>query len=178
MQRISAICLTIAAGTALASPIPPDMPQPDAGLWEMKTAIAEMGGMAMTLESCMGGSVEELLQRPEVDNANCSDMKIDYAGNRMTARATCTIEGSRAEMVSDFTGDFRRAYQGEVRTTFNPPLHGMQQTTTKVEGRWVAPDCLPGQKPGDSRMKGGINVPGLGNIDLDAMMKNIPGMQR
>ena len=177
MQRTLALTLFIAT-PVLASPVPPNMPKPDAGLWEMNTTMAEMGGMAMSFDSCMGGSVEELLQRPEVDNADCSDMKIDYAGNRMSARATCTIEGSRVEIVSEFTGDFRRAYRGEVRSTFNPPLHGMTQTTTKVEGRWVAPDCLPGQKPGDSRMKGGVNIPGLGNIDLDAMLKNIPGMQR
>lgn len=178
MQRIFALSLVAATGAALANPVPPNMPTPDAGLWEMKTTVAEMGGMAMTFESCMGGSVEELLQRPEVEDAECSDMKIDYAGNRMTARATCTIEGSRADIVSEFTGDFRRAYRGQVRSTYTPPLHGMQQTTATVEGRWVAPNCLPGQKPGDSRMKGGMNIPGLGNIDLDSMMKNMPGMGR
>src|SRR5690606_3945297 len=177
MRRTFALTLFIAT-PALAGPIPPDMPQPDAGLWEIHTTVAEMGGMAMTFESCMGGNVEELLQRPEVDQADCSDMKVEYAGNRATARATCTIEGSRAEIVSEFTGDFRRAYRGQARTPFAPPLHGMQTTTTTLAGRWIAPACLPGQQPGDSRMKGGMNLPGVGNIDLDAIMKNLPNMGR
>ncbi|MDX5363036.1 MAG: DUF3617 domain-containing protein [Pseudazoarcus pumilus] len=178
MQRTLALMLFATALPALANPIPPNMPKPEAGLWEMKTTVAEMGGMAMTFESCMGGSVEELLARPEVENADCKDMKVDYSANRMTARATCTIEGSRAVIVSEFTGDFRRGYRGQVRSTYTPPLHGMQQTTANVEGRWVAPACLPGQKPGDSRMKGGMNIPGVGNIDLDALMKNMPGAAR
>lgn len=178
MQRFIALTFAVASSAALANPIPPNMPRPDAGLWEMKTAIAEMGGMVMTFESCMGGSVEELLQRPEVEDADCQDMKVTYAGNRMTARAICMIEGSRTEIVSDFTGDFRTSYRGQVRSTHTPPLHGMQQTTTTVESRWMAPSCLPGQKPGDSRMKGGVNVPGIGNIDLDALMKNMPGGAR
>jgi hypothetical protein len=178
MQRLIVLSFLIASGAAFATPIPPNMPRPDAGLWEMKTTVAEMGGVAMTFESCMGGSVEELLRRPEVENADCQDMKVTYADHRMTARAICTIEGSRAEIVSDFTGDFRKSYRGQIRSTYSPPLRGMQQTTASVEGRWLAPACLPGQKPGDARMRGGINVPGLGNIDLDALMKKMPGSGR
>lgn len=179
MQRTFVLAFALVAGSALAAPtIPSDMPQPDPGLWELKTSIAEMGGMTMTFESCMDGSVEELLQRPEVEDADCQDMHIDYSNNRLTARAVCTVEGSRAEIVSEFTGDFRRAYQGEVRSTYTPPLQGMRQTTAAVEGRWIASECAPGQRPGDTRMKGGIGIPGLGDINLDDMLKNIPGMSR
>lgn len=179
MHRILALSLAATVGTALAAtPLPATLPTPQAGLWEMKTAVAEMGGMIMTFESCMGGSVEELLRRPEVEDANCQDMQVDHQGNRLTARAICTIEGSRAEIVSDFTGDFKQSYSGTIHSTYSPPLQGLQKTTAKVDGRWVAPNCLPGQKPGDSRMKSGVTVPGVGNIDLNEMMKNLPNFGR
>jgi hypothetical protein len=178
MHRIVLLSTLLVSTTALANPLPPDLPQPQSGLWEMKTSIAEMGGMTMTFESCVDGTIEEMMQHPEIDEADCQDMHVEYKGNRIIARATCTVEGSRAEIVSDMTGDFKRAYSGEIRSTYTPPLHGMQKTTAKIDGRWIAPQCLPGQQPGDTRMKGGVNIPGMGNIDLDSLMKNMPGMNR
>jgi hypothetical protein len=178
MKPILMLPLAALAGAAIANPLPPDLPTPRAGLWEMKTRMVDMGGMSMNMESCMDGSIEDLMQHPEAEKAECTDMKVDYSGNRMRASATCTIEGSKAEIVSDFTGNFETAYRGEIRSTFTPPLHGMKQSTAEVEGRWVAPQCHPGQRPGDTRMKGGVNIPGMGNIDLDSMMKNLPGMNR
>lgn len=161
MKRIFLLPFLATAATAFANPLPPDLPTPDPGLWEMKTTIAEMGGMSMNMESCVDGTIEEMMQHPEAEKADCTDMKVDHSGNRMRASATCTIEGSKAEIVSDFTGDFEKSYRGEVVTTFTPPLHGMKKTTAQVEGRWIAPDCHPGQKPGDTRMKGGVNIPGM-----------------
>lgn len=178
MKPLFALSLALLAAPVLASKVPPNLPQPEAGLWETKTAIAEMGGMEMSFETCMDGRLEELLQRPEVEEADCTDMQFEYQNKRLTARGSCMVEGSRVDIVSEFTGDFRRSYSGEIRSTFTPPLQGMQQSSARVEGRWVAPACLPGQKPGDSRMKGGVNVPGLGNIDLEGLMQNLPSLPR
>lgn len=178
MLRTLSLSLALLATPALAVKVPANLPQPEAGLWEIKTSVAEMGGAGMTLETCMDGKVEELLKRPEVEEAQCTDMEFDYHGNRLTGRGTCTIEGSRVDIESELTGDFRRAYSGQIRSTYTPPLHGMHKHTATVDGRWVAPNCHPGQQPGDSRIKGGVNVPGLGNIDLEGLMQNLPSFPR
>lgn len=177
LPSLLALPLALIAGGALANPAVAGLPKPDSGLWEMKTMISEMGGMTMNMESCVDGTIEEMMQHPEVDNADCRDMRTDHKGNRITASATCTIEGSTAKMNSVFTGDFKKNYRGEMVTTYSPPLHGMAKTTMTIEGRWIAPKCHPGQKPGDTQMKG-TNIPGMGNIDLDGLMKNLPGMNR
>lgn len=174
LNRIVVVSSIAFSASAFAAS-PSDLPTPDAGLWELKTALSEMGGMAMTFESCVDGTFEEMMTHPEVENADCTDQTIDQQGNRIVVSATCTIEGSRAEMNGVFTGDFAKAYQGEIRSTYTPPLHGMASTTMKVDARWLSA-CRPGQKPGDARMVGMPSVPGVGNIDLEGLMRNLPQM--
>lgn len=178
LARILVLPLALAAGAALANPATANLPKPKSGMWEMKTSIAEMGGMSMNFESCVDGTIEDMMKHPDVEDADCKDMKIEHSGNRVTARATCMIEGSKADIESVFTGDFTKSYRGEIRSTYTPPLHGMKTTSMNVEGRWIAPACAPGQKAGDTRMKGGVSVPGMGTIDLDSLMKNLPNAGR
>ena len=178
MHRFIAAAVMTAAGVASAANIelPPDMPTPTPGLWKTEISMPAMGGMSMNAVNCVGG-IEEMLRHPELDTSQCTDIRIEHENGRITTHATCKIEHSTAHVSSVFTGDFEKSYQGEIHTTYTPPLQGMHETTVNMQSRWVAAQCLPGQKPGDAKMQGGVNVPGIGNIDLDALMKNIPGRQ-
>lgn len=175
---LPALALLAAVDTAHANPALANLPKPDSGNWEIKTTMVDMGGITMQFESCVDGTIEDMMKHPEVDAADCTDLKVEQRGNRVTARGSCTVEGSRADFESVFTGDFRKNYRGEIRSTYTPPLHGMKTTTMNIEGRWLSAACLPGMNPGDARMKGMPGIPGMGNIDLEALMKNMPGGAR
>lgn len=162
----------LALGTTIAFTVAADdLPRRDSGLWEMKTALAEMGGMGMNFQTCVDDSVDDLM--PEDPDADCDEQSYRRDGNRIVFEAICRADGSTAKIKGEFTGDFTRNYRGEIRTTYTPPLQGMASSTMTMEARWVGP-CKPGQKPGDVIMMG---MPGMGNINLEEMMKNLPQMQ-
>jgi hypothetical protein len=66
-----------------------------------------------------------------------------------------------------FTGQFDSSYKGDIKSTYEPPLHGMKESASMIEAKWVGA-CKPGQKPGD------ISMPGMPNINMNDMMKNMP----
>jgi len=170
MRRTALIVLALGTTVAFTA-IAQDMPRRDPGLWEMKTALAEMGGMGMSFQTCVDDSVDDLM--PEDPDAQCDDQSYRRDGNRIVFEATCRADGSIAKIRGEFTGDFARNYRGEIRTTYTPPLQGMASSTMTMEARWAGA-CKPGQKPGDVIMMG---MPGMGNINLEEMMKNMPQMQ-
>lgn len=170
MHKVSVIALALCTTFAFAA-TPEDMPKRKPGLWELQTALAEMGGMGMRLQTCVDESVEDLI--PEDGEADCDEQSYRKDGNRIVFSATCRAAGSTARIEGSFTGDFTSSYAGEIRTTYTPPLHGMARSTMTMEARWVGV-CKPGQKPGDVIMMG---LPGMGNINLEEMMKNMPQLQ-
>lgn len=167
--------LTLVAGTAIAqSNLPPDMPKRKPGLWEMKTSMAEMGGMGMTMQTCIDDTIEDLIaQQPEADET-CEEQSYRKESNRFHFEAKCKADASTAHVKGIFSGDFSTHYQGEIHTTYTPPLHGMASSTMKMEARWLSA-CKPGQKPGDVMMMG---MPGMGTINIEEMMKNLPKEER
>jgi hypothetical protein len=169
---------TLAIGCSLAfAQAPADLPQRDPGLWEMKTSLAQMGGMGMTFQACVDESVEDLLVQPDADGGQCTDKSYRRDGNRILFQATCRIEGTVAKINGAFTGDFARAYRGTVNTIYTPPLHGMAATDMTLDARWIGA-CKPGQKPGDVVVQGMPAIPGLGDFNIEDMLKKLPGRQR
>lgn len=164
--------LSVGYGTLALAQLPADMPRPDPGLWQMKTSLAQMGGMSMSFETCIDESIEDLLVQPD-DDAQCTDQSYRKDGDRILFEASCRVDGSVARIRGIFTGDFARNYQGQINTTYTPPLHGMAVTDMTMEARWASA-CKPGQRPGDVEMTGMPSIPGMGDIDLEELMKNLP----
>ena len=90
-------------------------------------------------------------------------MDTKTTGNKVVVHAVCKIEGSTATTDAVFEGAFDSAYKGTMKTRFNPPMHGMSQSTMMLDARWLG-TCKPGQKPGD------VIMPGMGN--MSEMMKD------
>lgn len=170
------VCMsTLLVGNAVAQ-IPADMPRPDPGLWQMQTSIVQMGGMGMSYRVCIGDDVDDLLMQPEED-VECRDLSYRRDGNRLIYNATCDADGSEARVEGVFTGDVRRSYQGNITTTFTPPLEGIARTDMTLEAQWIGA-CAPGQQAGDVIIDGMPGLPGMGEIDLEAIMKQLEQMQR
>ena len=77
-----------------------------------------------------------------------------FVGNKFTGEAVCNFGGStmRSKSVMTLTGD--TAYRTEAHATFDPPMGGMTQSDTVIEGRNIGA-CKSGQQPGDITMPNG-----------------------
>lgn len=171
MSKLGTIALVVPlaffANTTLGAS---DLPKRQPGLWEMKTSVAEMGGMGMTLQTCVDDTTDELMARQANEPEDCEKRDYRRDGDRVTFEAICKTDGSTVHVKGVFTGNFTKAYRGEIRSTYTPPIQGMASSTMTMEGRWLSA-CKPGQQPGDTQMMG---MPGIGNINIQEIMKNIP----
>lgn len=173
MHKPCLIALLAGAVVVLPAGAAGDLPKRDPGVWEMKTALAEMGGMGMTVQTCVDDTVDELFVQPDEDS-QCTDESYRREGNRVLFQATCRVDGSTARISGVFSGDFRRSYRGEIKATYSPPLEGMASSTMTMDARWLG-GCKPGQRAGDVIMMG---VPGMGDINVEEMLKNLPQAPR
>ena len=175
IRFLTACASTLLVGSAFAQ-IPADMPRPDPGLWQMQTSIVQMGGMGMGYRVCIGDDVDDLLMQPD-EEVECRDFSYRRDGDRLIYNAVCDAEGSKARVEGVFTGDIRRNYQGSITTTFTPPLEGIARTDMTLDATWIGA-CAPGQQPGDVVVDRMPSLPGMGEIDLEAIMKQLEQMQR
>ena len=161
------LTLLIFAFATNSSAAPSDIPSRKAGLWEIKMQMPEMP-QGMTSQHCVDSNTDNLLQQQGQAKQECSKNSVRKEGDKTIVESVCKIEGSTATTKAVFSGDFSRQYRGEISTTFAPPLHGMKSSKQTLESKWLGP-CKAGQKPGD------VMIPGMGSMNLNEMMKNMPG---
>ena len=160
------LTILLFAFAANCSAAPSDMPSRKAGLWEVKMQMPEMP-QAMTSQHCVDSKTDNLLQQQSQAKQECSKNSVRKDGDKIILESVCKIEGSSATTKAVFSGDFSRQYRGEISTSFAPPLHGMKASKQTLESKWLGA-CKPGQKPGD------VIIPGMGSMNLNEMMKNMP----
>jgi len=161
-----------AAFVSVSASAADELPTRKPGLWEITTEMSVMGGQQMVMQQCIDDKTDaNLLAEATRQQGQCDPPRISRDGDRTVVETVCKVEGGKASTRGVFSGQYDSSYQGEVLTRFDPPQHGMKEARMKIDARWQGP-CPAGQKPGTARMK----LPGLGNIDLQEMMKNMPGM--
>ena len=162
---IFGLAATSLAGAALAA----DMPKRKSGLWEINVRMEGAPAMG-PMQQCIDQNTDNIMQQKAKDNKQeCSVMDVKTSGNKMTIHSVCKMEGSTATTDGVFEGALDVSYKGTMKTRFNPPLHGMSESTMTQEARWLGP-CKPGQKPGD------VIMPNMGGMNINEMMKD-PKMQ-
>lgn len=145
---------------------PNELPSRKAGLWEIKMQMSEMP-QSMTSQHCVDSKTDNLLQQQGQAKQECSKNSVRKDGDKIIIETVCKVEGSIATSKAVFSGDFTRQYRGEINTNFAPPWHGMKTSKQTLESKWLGA-CKAGQKPGD------VIIPGMGSMNLNEMMKNIP----
>ncbi|MCB1914309.1 MAG: DUF3617 family protein [Rhodocyclaceae bacterium] len=164
-----------AAGLALLLPalvLAEELPKRKPGLWEIKTTMSVLGGQQMVMRQCIDESTDaDLLAQATRQQGDCDPPRITREGAHTTIETACRVNGGTASTRGEFSGAYESHYTGEVVTRFDPPQHGMQEARMQIDARWSGP-CPPGQKPGSAQMQ----LPGVGNINLPEMLKNIPGV--
>ena len=153
---------TAAAGASF------DPPKRKSGLWEIKISSAQAGGSHM-MQQCVDEKSDDLAKNDMrgTQKSSCSKNEFHKEGDKIVHDSVCKVDGSTAKTRSIFSGRFDSAYKVESKSTFEPPMEGMRETSSRMEGKWLGA-CKPGQKSGD------ISMPGMPNINMDEIMKNLP----
>lgn len=158
------ILLVLSVGYGVAAGAAADAPQRKSGLWEMKMSGANMPG-GMTMQQCVDQKSDDISKMQEA-KSNCTKNAVRREGEKVIAESVCKMQGTTATTRSVFTGKFDSAYKGEIKTTYDPPMQGMRESSSMIEAKWVGP-CPAGQKPGDVVMPG---MPG-GMPNMQELMK-------
>lgn len=145
-----------------------DMPKRKSGLWEI-TMKADARAGVMRMQQCVDQKSDDLMRQQSAHQSKmkCTKNTVVKSANQITIESACQMGESTASTKAVFTGDFASAYRGEIHTSFNPPLRGMQESDQTLEAKWLG-RCQPGQKPGD------VMMPGMGTVNPAEMMKKIP----
>ena len=89
-------------------------------------------------------------------------------GDKIIGESVCKMSDTTVSTRSVITGRFDSAYKADIKSTYEPPMHGMRESSSVVEAKWLGP-CKPGQKPGD------ISMPGMPEgMNIEEMMKKMP----
>ena len=156
------IALLIASPVAAASF---DGPQRKPGLWEIKMSSGQMKGMH-AVQQCVDEKTDDLMKNDMAENQKmqCSKNEIRKEADKVIAESVCKVENSTAKTRAVFTGRFDSAYKADIKTTYEPPMGGMKESSSVIEAKWLGP-CKAGQKPGD------MSMPGMPSINMDEMRK-------
>lgn len=166
--KTTLLTIGLSAGFATAA-LAADLPKRKPGLWEINMRVEGAPGMG-PMQQCIDQNTDNLMQqRADERKPDCSVMDVKTSGNKVTMHSVCKMEGTTVTTDGVFEGAFDSGYKGTLKSRFNPPMHGMSESSMTQEARWLGP-CKPGQKPGDVIMPQGMG-PG-GTINMNEMMKD------
>jgi hypothetical protein len=119
----------------------------------------------MTMQQCVDQKSDDISKMQEA-KSNCTKNVVRREGDKIVAESVCKMEGTTATTRTVFSGQFDSAYKADIRSTYDPPMHGMRESSSMIEAKWLGP-CLAGQKAGDIVMPG---MPG-GMPNMEELMK-------
>jgi len=164
------IAPTVASAASPASAASMDAPKRKSGLWEIKMSGPQMQGGHM-MQQCVDQKSDDLTKsdKPGMEKMSCSKNEVRKEGDRIVSESVCKMEGTTVTTRTVMTGRFDSAYKADIKSTFEPPMHGMRESSSTMEAKWLGP-CKPGQKHGD------ISMPGMpeGMPNMEELMKKMP----
>lgn len=145
-----------------------DLPKRKSGLWEIKMSNPAVKG-AQAMQQCIDEKTDNLMKNnmAGTEKQFCSKSEMRREGDKLIAESICKFDDSTAKTRAVFTGQFDSAYKADIKSTYEPPRHGMRESSAMIEAKWLGA-CKPGQRPGD------ISMPGMPDINMNEMMNNMP----
>ena len=147
---ILSIMLMTAAGASAASYEPPKR---KSGLWETRVSDQRMP-RGQVMQQCIDQKTDDMMRKEQESHMSCTKKDMRREGDRIVGDSVCKVEGTTVTTHTVITGNFDTNYKAEVKSTYNPPVNGMRDSSSTVEGKYLGA-CLAGQKPGDVIMPGG-----------------------
>ncbi|MCC6534511.1 MAG: DUF3617 family protein [Burkholderiales bacterium] len=175
---VAALVLATALASACAVHAQ-DAPKRKPGLWQQTMTTSGAAIPPQSMSMCTDEKTDQLVTARAGDNQRCTQQSARRQGNNVVIDAVCNDGKTTIRTHGVFSGDFNTRYSGELRSTFEPPMHGMKEMTQKIDARWVGP-CKPGQKPGDVALEGmgGMNMNELMGADPKKMQEMMQQMQQ
>lgn len=168
-------CLFVVAATLFAAHVgAQDLPKLKAGLWETTTTSSGpkgSHGSSSKHTMCVDDKAQkDMLAFTQNMGAQCAKNTVRRDGNKVYGEAECSMGKMtiKSHSVTTMSGD--TAYRTEVKSSFTPPMAGMSESATVVEGRHVGA-CPANMKPGDINMNGSI-------MNINDMAKMMQGMKK
>ncbi len=158
-KQLAPIALLAAVIALAADALALDLPKRKSGLWDVKISRSSTKRPPQTFQMCIDQSTDDVtLQMGEsVSRQACSKQQIRREGNRIVGDSVCKIGETTATSHTVVSGDFDRAYRGEIHTKYSPPLMGTSENVILIDGKWSGP-CQPDQQPGDMIMPNGMKI--------------------
>ena len=144
-----------------------DTPRRKPGLWQQTVTTTGMAVPPQSMSMCTDEKTDQLVSARASESQNCERQSIRREGGVYVVDAVCRSGNTTIRTQGRFSGDFSTRYSGELRSSFEPPMHGMKEMSQHIDARWVGP-CKPGQKPGD------VVLEGMGGMNMNEMMKADP----
>ncbi len=128
-----------------------DYPQLKPGQWEMttsssKSADARPNKMTMCTDAVVQKQMMDMGKGLSRDL--CSKLDVRREGDKYIGDSVCKVGESTMTSHSVMTVQGDTAYKTVVTATYDPPLMGMKDANTTIEGRNTGP-CRDGLTPGD-----------------------------
>ena len=154
-------------------------PKRKAGLWQQTVTASGVGMPPTSMSMCTDEKTDDLMNDRAGSSQRCTQQSARKQGNTFVVEAVCKEGTTTIRTRGVFSGDFNTRYNGELHSTFDPPMHGMKEMTQKIDARWAGP-CKPGQKPGDVMVEGmgGMNMNEMMNADPKKMQEMMQQMQQ
>jgi len=168
-MRSFVLIVALLIANTVASAASFDAPKRKSGLWEITVSSAQMKG-GHTMQQCIDQKSDDLMKqdRPGMEKMSCSKNEMRKEGDKIIGESVCKMSDTTVSTRSVITGRFDSAYKADIKSTYEPPMHGMRESSSVVEAKWLGP-CKPGQKPGD------ISMPGMPEgMNIEEMMKKMP----
>jgi len=157
-KHLASIAVMVAMLAMIADASALDLPKRKSGLWDIR--ISRAGNHPpQTIQMCIDQKTDNMAQQmgESVARQACSKQQIRREGNKILGDSVCKIGETTATSHTVFSGEFDRAYHGEIRTKYSPALMGKSESVTLIDAKWTGP-CQPDQKPGDMIMPNGMKI--------------------
>ena len=147
-----ALAFSLALAVPLATPATAeDYPKLRAGQWETTTTASGTPGAGQSkITMCTDEAIQKQMVSMGEDKRRemCTRSDVRRDGGNYIGDSVCRIGGSTmtSHSVMTILGD--SGYKTVVSVKYDPPLMGMKESTTTIEGRNIGP-CRNGMQPGD-----------------------------
>jgi Protein of unknown function (DUF3617) len=136
MSRSGAILILVAAFAMPA--VAADMPSRKAGLWEIKTQVANR---PMTMQQCIDATTDQAMQSHAASSGtNCAKRDVQKTATGITVDSVCTIAGKTMTSHIVVNGSFDSNY---TMTITNEGGALPAARTITLDAKWLGPCKSP-----------------------------------
>jgi Protein of unknown function (DUF3617) len=166
---LPAIVATLIANLAAALAMPAlaqELPKRKSGLWEInmdRSSARSKDGKGPgkgVVTQCVDQAKDDAFHQMGLQMARemkCTWTPLLRTPAGLSNESTCDLGTTKTRSKTVITGDFNTVYKMEIHTRYDPPMAGLTEGTTIMEGKWIGA-CKPGQRPGDMTMPGGMTM--------------------